>query len=505
MKIVRVHKNEYLDSLVLMNLSNDVSGWPGVRQAVVVMGTDSNRRILEQVGLLAGEALAATPRDMILAAELEPSWTEADFLLRLEGRLRQRPGGAATDPGFDRLEAAFAARPQARIVSISVPGEHAAAIAREALESGRHVFCFSQHVSIDDEISLKRLAVEHGLLMMGPDCGTAILDGCGLGFANQVRRGTIGLVSAAGSGLQEVVSLIHRAGGGVSQAIGVGGRDMRRPVDGLMAEAAVRLLGRDPETRVIVVLAKSASLEAGRRVVQAAKEVGRPLVVDFLASEGSGLDGEGVIAADTFEVAAREALRLAGIAWGLRPDGEGMREALASSLRRLAPDRRMLRGLYAGGSLCAEAARILAAHGVAAATNLNGPLEQRPTGHLMLDLGAEEYTAGRAHPFIDPRLREIEVAQAFADPTVGVLLVDVVLGWGCHPDPAGALAAALRKARSTQGEGPAVIASLCGTQDDPQGFRRQHAELVEAGVLVLDSNAAAARLAAQAIDQVGSR
>lgn len=189
MKIVRVHKNEYLDSLVLMSLSNEVSAWPGVRQAVVVMGTDSNRRILEQVGLLAGDASTATPRDLVIAAELEPSLTEADFLPRLEERLRRRPGGPAADVGFDRLGAAFTARPQARLVSISVPGEHAAAIAREALESGRHVFCFSQHVSIDDEISLKRLAIEHDLLMMGPDCGTAILDGCGLDQPGHFRAG----------------------------------------------------------------------------------------------------------------------------------------------------------------------------------------------------------------------------------------------------------------------------------------------------------------------------
>ncbi len=505
MKIVRIHKNEYLDSLVLMSLSNEVSAWPGVRQAVVVMGTDSNRRILEQVGLLVGDASAATPRDLVIAAELEPSLTEADFLPRLEERLRQRPGVTAADAGYDRLGAAFTARPQARLVSISVPGEHAAANAREALEGGRHVFCFSQHVSIDDEIALKRLAVEHSLLMMGPDCGTAILDGCGLGFANQVRRGPIGLVSAAGSGLQEVVSLIHRAGGGISQAIGVGGRDMRSPVDGLMAEAAVRVLGDDAETRVIVVLAKSASIKARRRVVEAAKNVGRPLVVDFMGAEASELDRENVVVADTFEAAARAALRLAAIPWGLRLNGDGIEEALAASLRRLPPARRMLRGLYAGGSLCAEAARILAAHGVNAATNLDGPIEQRPAGHLLLDLGAEEYTAGRAHPFIDPRLREIEMAQAFADPSVGVLLVDVVLGWGCHPDPASALAAGLRKARSSRHDGPVVIASLCGTEDDPQGFQRQLGTLTDADVLILDSNAQAAELAAEAVEQLGSR
>jgi len=272
-----------------------------------------------------------------------------------------------------------------------------------------------------------------------------------------------------------------------------------------MAEAAVRVLGDDAETRVIVVLAKSASIEARRRVVEAAKDVGRPLVVDFVGAEASGVDGENVIAADTFEIAARAALRLAGIPWTLRLDGAGAKEALSASLRRLPAARKRLRGLYAGGSLCAETARILAGHGVKAATNLDGPMGQRPEGHLLLDLGAEEYTAGRAHPFIDPRLREIEIAQAFADPTVGVLLVDIVLGWGCHPDPAAALAAALAKARSTQADGPVVIASLCGTDEDPQGFQRQHDKLADADVLILGSNAAAAQLAAHAIELLGSR
>jgi FdrA protein len=278
---------------------------------------------------------------------------------------------------------------------------------------------------------------------------------------------------------------------------------MRSPVDGLMAEAAIRLLGRSPDTHVIVVLAKSASLEAQRRVLRAAMAVHLPLVVDFLSAEGPGLDGEQVIMAETFEAAARQALRLAGVDWGLPPTDDGLHGALASALRRLPPSRRLLRGLYAGGSLCAESARILASHGIMTATNLGGPLSRRPQAHLMLDLGAEEYTAGRAHPFIDPRLREIELAQAFSDPTVGVLLVDVVLGWGCHPDPAGALAVGLRKANPAQGGGPVVIASLCGTPEDPQGFQQQRAKLTEAGVMVLDSNAGAAEFAAEAVDRLG--
>ncbi len=502
MKIARILRNEYLDSLVLMNLSNEVSAWPGVRQAVVVMGTDSNRRILEQLGLLVGEAHTATPRDLILAAELEASLGEAELLARLEERMKHQPRGVQAEAAFDRLETALEERPAARLVAVSVPGDYAAGIARQALEHGCHVFCFSQHVPIEDEIALKELAVERGLLMMGPDCGTAILDGCGLGFANQVRAGSIGLVSASGSGLQEVVSLIHRAGGGVSQAIGVGGRDMRSPVNGLMAEAAVRMLGRDPQTRVITILAKSASAEARRRVLRAAQETRLPIVVDFGPNGGSELRRDGAVAADTFEACAREALALAGVGWNLPAPEANVEARPAARAGGLAPGRWAVRGLYAGGSLCGEAARILSARGVVPATNLDHPLHSRPSGHWLLDLGAEEYTEGRAHPFIDPRLRSLEIEQAFADESVGVLLLDVVLGWGCHPDPAGSIVAALQTARAQHGSGPVIIVSVCGTPDDPQGFERQSARLEQAGVFVAESNAAAARLASDAAARV---
>jgi FdrA protein len=497
MKVAHLRRNEYLDSLVLMNLSNDVSSWAGVRQAVIVMGTDSNRRILDQVGLLTGEALHGTPRDLIIAAELESSLAEAEFMARLEERMKSPARNEPEAAAYYQLEAALDARPEARLVSISLPGEFATAPARAALERGRHVFCFSQHVSLEDEIALKTLAVERGLLMMGPDCGTAILDGCGLGFANQVRRGTIGLVSASGSGLQEVTTLVHRGGGGISQAIGVGGRDMRDPVNGLMAEAGVRRLNQDPRTRVIVILAKSASPTAQRRVLEAARAGGKPTVVDFISGEVGDLRPYGADSEDTFEGCASTAVRLAGLEWALGNEGEDRYVTVRQWLNQLAPSRWAVRGLFAGGSLCGEAAHVLSRQGLRLSTNLEHPVEGRPPGHLLLDLGAEEYTQGRAHPFIDPRLRTLEIEQAFADETVAIVLLDVVLGWGCHTDPAGAVIAALQRSRAAHGQGPVVVASLCGTEEDPQDFDRQRLSLERAGVTVAASNAAAARVVAE--------
>jgi FdrA protein len=502
MKIAKIIKNEYLDSLMLMELSLEISGWPGVRQAVIIMGTESNRHILEQVGLLVGEAHNATRHDLIIAADVDAPLTVTDFLTRLGDRLSQGSRGSQGGVSYDRLDTALETWPSAHLVTISVPGEYAVELARQALEKNRHVFCFSNHVSVEDEISLKKLAVEKGLLMMGPDCGTAILDGCGLGFANRVRVGNIGLVSASGSGLQEVVSLIHRGGGGISQAIGVGGRDMRTPVNGLMTEAAVRLLGRSSQTRVIVILAKAASPEAQERVFRTAQETGLPLVVDFLSSDTSDLSRKGVVVAETFEMCARAALTFAGIPESPHTLSENVDERLADAVAHLAPGRWAVRGLFAGGSLCAEAARILLANEIVTATNMDQALSSRPSGHLLIDLGAEEYTVGRAHPFIDPRLRTLEIEQAFADSTVGILLLDVVLGLGCHPDPAGVISEALRKAREEHGPGPLIIASVCGTSDDPQNLERQQTSLSEARVFIAESNAAAARLAAHAAARI---
>ncbi len=500
--LARVLRNEYFDSLVLMYLSNEISGWPGVRQAVILMGTESNRRILAQVGLLTEAAQTASAGDLIIAADLDPGLAESEFLSRLDTRLKSPPGNATPVGAFNALAEALAARPDAHLVSISIPGKHATAQAKLALESGRHVFLFSHHVSLEDELRLKEFALSRGLLMMGPDCGTAILDGCGLGFANAVRQGSIGLVSASGSGLQEVVSLIDRSGGGITQAIGVGGRDLRDPVNGLMAEHAVQILAEDPRTQVIVILAKSASAVARKRVLRAAVASGRPVIADFLSAEDGVIEGSSVSLADTFERAASMAVAQAGLEWRLGRDSPLQAEQIESGVRGLAKSRWTVRGLFAGGSLCAEAAHILRQHGTLAATNLYQPLDAPTAGHMLLDLGAEEYTQARAHPFIDPRLRALEISNAFADDSVAVVLMDVVLGWGCHPDPAGAVCAAIGQARRTSGAGPLVIASLCGTSRDPQGFDAQKSALQASGVTVAESNADAARLAARMLSRI---
>src|SRR5690606_14776291 len=125
------------------------------------------------------------------------------------------------------------------------PGVYAAFEAFRALENNLNVMMFSDNVTVEDEIKLKDLAVKKDLLMMGPDCGTAIINGVGLCFANKIKRGPIGLVAASGTGLQEVTVLIDQFGGGISQAIGVGGRDLSKDVMGRMTLHAINALNAD--------------------------------------------------------------------------------------------------------------------------------------------------------------------------------------------------------------------------------------------------------------------
>ena len=503
--LIKILQNEYRDSLYLLKLSTDASGWPGVMQAVVVSGTENNKRILEQIGLLNREARQACPDDIIVALELEAEAPQETILEKLIIHLNKPKVTRTEIPHFSQLSSALSSLEDARLVLISTPGEYSPNLMEESIKSGQHVFCFSHHISVDDELRIKQLAKDRNLLLMGPDCGSAILDGYGLGFANVVRPGKIGLVSASGSGLQEVTSLVHRSGGGISQAIGVGGRDLIAPVNGLMAHMGVQMLASDPGTEVIIVLAKTSETQGRRRVLQALKESGKPYIVDFLRQDDPALNISIKHVADTFEACAEKAILLTGQKWDLgtsKPDDETF---LKQKLKELDKNRRTLWGLFSGGSLAGEARHILEEHEIECCPKFELAQQSHHSGHIVVDLGDEEYTAGRPHPFIDLRWRKLLIRRAFQNPSVGVLLLDVVLGWGCHSDPAGEIAASIMEASRQLGQGPIIIAYVCGTREDPQGFDKQRAKLSEQGVIIAETNARASCMAAYMINQIKAR
>jgi len=505
----RVLPNLYRDSVSLMALSANLGKRPGVEQVSAVMATPANIELLREAGLLEGR-IAASPNDLLLAvrgkskAALEAALETA--LAAIEATPGTAPaGGIAAEPLRSLQMAMARARgPGANLALISVPGAYAAAEALKALQLGLNVMLFSDNVTLADEVMLKRTAREHGLLVMGPDCGTAIVDGVPLGFANAVRRGTIGVVGASGTGTQQVTCLVHRAGAGISQAIGTGGHDLHQDVGGISMLQGLGLLARDPETKAIVLVSKPPAAAVAKTVLAAAARARKPVVVNFIGAAPGEIRGRNLHAAKTLEEAALAAVALSR---GRRPARAAAERARRPALR-LRAQQRYVRGLYSGGTFCYEASALLgeALGGVWS----NAPVDPsmkladpwRSREHTLVDLGDDVFTRGRPHPMIDQRLRNERMLEEASDPEVAVLLLDVVLGYGAHPDPAAEMVPAIRKAQAAARKKRrtlAIVGFVCGTGDDPQGLERQERALREAGVLLATSSARAARLAASIV------
>ncbi|MDP2701521.1 MAG: acyl-CoA synthetase FdrA, partial [Candidatus Rokubacteria bacterium] len=474
-----VRPDTYRDSVELMRVAALVEKVRGVSRAALMMATPANRELLSGAGLLDATGAAAGPNDLVVAvaavdrAAGERALAEAARLLDEQAAV-SAPAGDKPVPRS--IAEAASELPRANLAIISTPGAYATAEALKALKRGLHVFIFSDNVPVADEAELKRLAAKKKLLVMGPDCGTAILDGVPLGFANAVRRGSIGLVGASGTGLQEISCLIDRLGEGCSQVIGVGGHDLDERVGGLMMQAGIERLAADPGTRVIVLVSKPPAPAVARRVLDVARKSGKPVVVNFLGGDPAAILGAGAIPAATLEDAARAAVALArGKRVAAAPLAVAPKLAAAgrAKARRFRKGQSLVRGLYSGGTLCQEAALILE--------------EAGGQKHTTVDLGDDEFTVGRPHPMIDFRLRNERILAAAEDGATAVILLDVVLGYGAHADPAGALAPAIEaatKAAAKRRRGLAIVASVCGTPADPQGLERQETRLAAAGVLL---------------------
>ena len=487
----RIRAGFYLDSVALMRISREVEDLAGVAAASLMMGSASNKDLLRDAGLLDAAADGAGANDLVIAVRAEDRGALDAALDAAEAALRGPAGGERQGEGWTprSLETGLRALPAANLAIVSVPGDFAAREARRALERGLNVMLFSDNVAVEDEVALKALARERGLLMMGPDCGTAILAGAPIGFANAVPRGDIGLIAASGTGLQEVACLIARAGGGISHGIGVGGRDLGAAVGGATTLAAIDALDRDAATERIVLISKPPDPVTAERIARRVADSRKHFTLCCIGMEEMDLP-ENARQAATLREAAGDALAGAGAPEPAR--------TLEEAARRHVRKAGALRGLYSGGSLCGEAQAVLMAAGIGFASNVPIPgAAAAPgageSGHRLIDLGADEFTRGRPHPMIEPAVRAEPLADALADPAVGVVLVDVVLGHGAHEDPAGRLAAVLA---AHEGAAPAVIASVCGTDDDPQNRSDQVRALREAGVVVAGSNAGAAETAA---------
>jgi FdrA protein len=492
-----VRAGAYYDSVVLMQLQRGLLELPGVEDAGVVMATQANRDLLAANNLLP-DSISANPDDLLIVVKAKTESAATEAIEKVDELLARKKSFVVSQDFRPRsLSAAVRQLPEANFVLISVPGRYAAEVAREALELGKHVFLYSDNVSLDDEITLKRTAREKGLLMMGPDCGTAIINGIGLGFANRVRRGPIGVVGASGTGTQAVTVHIHNLGAGVSHAIGTGGRDLKSEVSAVTAHQALDVLARDPETKVIVLVSKPPSSEVATELISAAQWTGKPVVIYFIGYPPPARKMGNLNFAVSLSEAAELAIQLLVIS------------SSDSKSQQIPITNYYLRGLFSGGTLAYETllglqASLSPIYSNAPITNnqlLKDPLHSE--AHTIIDLGDEFFMVGRLHPMIDNDLRIRRMLQEAADPEVGMILFDVVLGEGSHLDPAGELVPVIKEIREKRletmggrdhkelGEKRSgeleFVSIVIGTDEDPQNLQTQIDQLNEAGVTVFRS------------------
>ncbi|MCO5197136.1 MAG: acyl-CoA synthetase FdrA [Anaerolineae bacterium] len=487
-----IRSGAYYDSVVLMQLQKGLAALPGVEDAGVVMATPANKEVLTAAGFDL-EEIAAQSDDLLIMVRSDSAESAAAALSQVDTLLKpkQSDGGVAFRP--KSLTNAAKMVPDAQWVLISVPGRYAAQVADDALDLGKNVFLYSDNVPLDDEIRLKQKASQIGLLVMGPDCGTALIDGVGLGFANRVRRGNIGVVAASGTGLQAVTSAIHNLGGGVAQGIGTGGRDLKDAVGGVTALQGLHLLATDAETDVIVLVSKPPSPTVVNKLLATALTIDKPVVINFIGYAPPARQFGNLWFANSLSDAARLAVEIVAI---------GASDSNQSPVSSIGPTR-FFRGLFSGGTLAYEATLALQAFvaplhsnvAVGAALELANPFVSE--GHTIVDLGEDDFTQGRLHPMMDNDLRIRRLRHEAADPEVGLILLDVVLGEGAHLDPASELAPVMEEIGSA-GDVEMVVL-VVGTDDDPQNRPNQIGRFQDAGAHVFTDPTACFAAVARAL------
>lgn len=508
-----IRKNEYHDSVFLMRVARRISEQKGVLQAAALMGTEKNKVLLEEIGISGTEIQAAGPADLIVAIRADKEDTLSNILGGVDTWLQPSPDLLGAIP-FRTLEEAVQRQPHSNLAVISIPGEYAAREARRSLERGLNVFLFSDHVSVEDELTLKKYARDKGLILMGPDCGTAIIGGKGIGFANSVRRGSIGVIGASGSGIQEFTTLVHHSGYGISHAIGTGSRDLTDEIGGISLLSALDVLAADSKTKAIAILSKPPGRRTLAQVFPRIQGCSKPVLACFLGGTKTLQKEHPYIhLTHTIDDAARAAVKI--VAGDENPfifaEPPISRTRLQSEKARMKPGQKYIRGIFAGGTFCFQSQQILQEAGIKAYSN--APLDGNPelpelhcsVKHTLVDMGADEFTSGRPHPMIDPSQRRERILAEAQDPEVAVLLLDFVLGFNVSSDPAGELLPAIARAKEEAGKRGGhlcVVASVCGTEEDPQVFTKQVRRLDEAGVVVYPSNAQSAQFCATLIQSL---
>jgi len=524
MRRLILRENTYIDSVNLMMLSDRLIKKKNVSDVAILTGTPANKKRLREAGFYSDKFESAKPNDLCIGLEvdnesgLEEAKQEIEVFLSGQFKAREKQGESRQE--FRSLQTALLNVPDANLVSISVPGEYASSEAHEALDNNLHVFLFSDNVTIEEEINLKRDASEKGLLMMGPDCGTALINGNPFGFCNDLNSGPVGLVAASGTGAQAISTQLNNLGIGVSHIIGTGGRDLNSEVGGITSKVGLQVLRNDPSTEIIIFVSKPPSPEVEDVLINEIEHFSKPVIISFVGSSKKYEGFNNIYGSENLSHAALIATSLMKDDKKELPAPHSYKEVLSSTQRELLkirkslnPVQKHIRGLYSGGTLADEAAYILSKHftEVHAGTgfDLVAPINdwQESYGHTIIDLGDDRFTKNRPHPMIDSEIRANRIIKESQDESVAVILMDIVLGYNAAEDPAGALLGAIKEGRARaakEGRSLNFIVHLCGTRKDPQGWNDQRKKLQDAGCLLFTSNVEAALAAAIIVkDEIG--
>jgi len=504
-------KNTYFDSVTLMLFSSKLEEIEGVNQAAAMMGTDHNKVLMQDSGLLKKEAVSdVTANDLIIGIDAENQEAVDQALQTLEDQFANKSSSKeSATKTFKTFDQAIKENPDANLSVISIPGRFARSEVMKSLKKGLHVMLYSDNVSLEDEIALKDYALENDLLMMGPDCGTAIINGVALGFANVVNRGNIGLSAASGTGLQEVSVIIDKLGGGISQALGTGGRDLKEEVDGRMMLFTLDALANDDETEVIGLISKPPAESVMKKIVDKAAKIKKPIVACFLGGNPEVFKGTNIIGTTNLEEAAYTLVKTAA---GEKADAltnsplyQKTDEMLEYVNEGKAP---YVRGLYTGGTLAYEALLLLdeKLDGVYSNIAIDKRYDlkdlQTSKENTILDMGEDYFTEGAPHPMIDPKQRADRIIKEAKDKDTGIILLDCVLGHGSHDDPAASIVKAVEKVKNDRKD-IVFIASVTGTKKDPQDLEKTQKTLKDAGVHVLPTNNQAVNFALEVLKKRG--
>ncbi len=502
MKKSKVFYGTYRDSVLLMKMAASIRKMPDVQSAEVMMASESNKAILNALGLLTDEIQQAANTDLAVSVIADTEDTIAKAIDKAEDLILF---GEQTE-GYANTSEALLNYPDANLALISIAGEYAAEEAEKALRSGMNVMIFSDNVDIEDELRIKQYAESQGLFVMGPDCGTAMINGAGLAFCNSVRRGNVGIVGASGTGTQEAMVLLDKNLVGISHAIGTGSNDIKQSIGGITMLHGIRLLQENADTDYILIIGKPTAPEVEEKIVAELKKGPKPAVVCLLGGERSGTDGNIQYAQNLEEAAMMMVAKVKGTKKNYELDDKLIAVAKEKG-SALAASQRNVRALYTGGTLAGEACLILGSAmpiesniKIRTAALMEDP--RKPSGSSVVDLGDDVFTKGKPHPMIEPTLRAEHMVKQAEDPTVGVILMDFVIGYGVHEDPVGCTIPYIKQAQeiaATQNRNLVIIGYVLGTETDPQKIDEQNKMLEDCGVLVAQTNAQAAKLALEVI------